>query len=505
MKKLFALVLALAMVLSLVACGSQGSTGDDATGDDGAVKDSIVIQIPEEPATLDPVTNHAMVVAYLVDQIYGKLFDYDDKGVPACELAASYEPNENFDEWTIVLRDDIKFSDGSPITSADVAYSLNYAVAANNNYVNNITGVETPDEKTVVLKLAAACSSEPNNLCSFGCVIFPEGSHEATDIAKGATAYSGPYMLDAWNLGKNIVLKANPEWFDADSVSIKTVTYKFIGDESNALVALEAGEVDMLTAEGTLTATACETIEGIENAELVPVNSANAVLLVPNYAMEELSDVNVRQAINWAIDRVAIQKVSDLGEVCGNYFAPDYFGTDYVPGHDAPVQDIEKAKEYMAKSNYPNGFEMSMQVPTEYVKAATVIQEELSALNIKVSVDEVDGSTWIDNLLNGNYEFGIVTYSNVLNNMAGFVAMHEVGGSLGMNNNQDSTIYDMLQEGFTKGGEERNAIMTQVADICEEEVPYLCLYMMSTNYARNAALHVETPTASGYNVATMHW
>jgi len=498
MKKFLTLALIFVMVFSLSACGQEGS-------EEVAAKDSLVVQITMEPASLDPISNGTVEVAFITDQIYGKLVTFGEDGSPVGELAESWEFNDDCTQLTFKLRDGIKFSDGSDITSKDVAYSYSTEGAKTNTYLLTIESIDTPDDKTVVLNLSRPYSSMVNSLCAYGACVYPEGSQETVDIAKGATAYSGPYALEAWNLGENIVLTANPYWYEADSVAIKTVTYKFIGDENNALIALEAGDIDIMANGSGISQSAVETADASDLMSSVACNSATIWMLVPNFAVPQLADVNVRQAINYAIDRSAIMKVTGLGEVAGNYFAPSYFGDDFVEGHEGAAQDLDKAKEYLAKSGYPDGFTIKLQAPTMYMKAATVIQSELAEIGITVEIDEVDASAWVNNLISGNFELGCVTYGNMINDISGFYAMYEPGGVLDLCHTEDGTIYDGLTNAFTKYGAERHELLSGVADYCDEFLPYIGVFFVSSYCAYNSSLTFGPYTAAGYDCAAMHW
>ena len=122
-------------------------------------------------------------------------------------------------------------------------------------------------------------------------LLSPAGSMEATDIARGATAYSGPYALAKWELGQDMVLEANPYWYNAENVAIKTVDYEFIADENSALVALESGEIDFMYMASTIGITSVETIATNDKLATIAADQATAGMLCLNFTMPELDAI----------------------------------------------------------------------------------------------------------------------------------------------------------------------------------------------------------------------
>lgn len=494
----------LLMACSLAACGGGGSSSSEEPAETSSEKDSVTIQLVAEPSDLNAVTNGTVEVGYLVDQIYGKLVTIGEDGQPAPELAESWEFNDEYTQLTMHLRDGIKFSDGSDITSADVKYSFSTENAKTNTYMSRIESIDTPDDKTVVLNLSVPYSSQINALADYNCSIYPEGSQEEVDPGEGATAYSGPYVLESWDKGKGITLTANPNWYEADSVVIKTVNYTFIGDQNSALLALESGEADL----GLMGAPANIIEQVEEGGQLATTDIQNAVIweLMPSFDMPQLADDNVRHAIDCALDRADILAAARSGKPAGNYFAIETFGDDYVAGYEDKPRDLDKAKEYMAQSAYPDGFDVQLTTDAADVDMCTVIQTQLADIGINVTLDEVDNETLVDKVItNGNFEMSFMTYANMINDLSGFAAMHEPGNMLHMNHDPDTTVNDMLGECYTMSGEERHAQAEKIAAYCDEHLPYFGVYWLDNRFVHSKDLNVGVITAAGYDCAKMHW
>lgn len=506
MKKFLALILALVMALSLVACGEKAPAADDGAADAGTeVKDTIRFQIKNEPTSVDLQNDGTMLGGLLCDQIYGKLVTFNEKSEIVGELAESWEWNDDFTQITFKIRENAKFSDGSDITADDFIYTFSTDSAKANTYMAPIASMEAPDAKTLVLNLKSSNSSMLKFLTTYHTGVVPAGSMEATDIARGATAYSGPYALAKWELGQDMVLEANPYWWNAENVAIKTVDYEFIADENSALVALEAGEIDFMFMAATLGVTSVETIATNDKLATIACDQATAGMLCLNFVMPELDDVNVRQAMNLALDRAAIAKVSTTGTPAGNVFTAPYFGDDYIPGHDAPAVDLAKAKEFMAASAYPNGFTVELKTPVMFSKAAAIVQSNLAEIGITVEITEIDASIWVDSMIKGDYQMAFMTYGNLINDLTGFINLYDPAAALHFNFDTDSTSFDLMSAAFSVAGADRTAALTEFADFCEADLPYLGLFMENAIYGHSADLYVPTPSGCGYDIAGMYW
>ena len=159
-KKFLALALSLTMVLGLAACGggsdnasSDGSSA--ASGDSGS--STVVVAMGSGFSTLDPGYVYEKYPPMIVNACYETLFKfYSNDGAPEPCLADTYEFSEDGLTLTVTLKDGITFASGNPMTSADVAFSINRCKNLQGNpafIADTIDSIETPDEKTIVFHL----------------------------------------------------------------------------------------------------------------------------------------------------------------------------------------------------------------------------------------------------------------------------------------------------------------------------------------------------------------
>lgn len=506
MKKALAFILVLAMALSLVACGKK-DVAPDGTGSagEGAVREDLVLQLNAEPTTLDYQQDTSVITQVLCHNLYSTLVVIGENGKIEGDLAESWEWNEDYTQITFKLREGIKFSDGSEITADDVIYSVKRGKDMGySSWFTYVEDVYSPEAGVVVFDLTMPYTVFLNVVALTFFAVMPEGSE---DISKTATVTSGAYYLDQWNTGSSLVLKANPYYWSGEA-PIKEVEIVFISDENSALIALETGDIDIMTGASSLSASSIEHVETLDTCKLVPNLKVSYGFLSLNQGKPELADVNVRRAINAAVDRQALIDVSvkQSGKPAG--CIPCTEGTSgYLPGYENNERDVAKAKEYMAASNYPDGFTLVLKSGSPaWTKIATVIQSNLKEIGITVEIQESDTPTVIADMSSGNYEACIMTWGNANGDVTNLLAMYEVGNTMQFSRCPDPTVGELLTKSLTVEGAERDKVLAEAYELLGEQVPYVGLYWGTGFYGVNSELTIDAPIAlHGYVLRSMHW
>ena len=223
-------------------------------GDEG---DWLIWHLTGEPATLnDYHTSSTMPTSYIVYlNIFESLLAYDiDKFNLKASLAQSYNVSDDGLQIDFVIRDDVRFSDGYPITANDVVFTyetvMNPGVDAADRrlYYNNIKEVIKTGERTVrfIMKEVHFKSLEYTGLMS----ILPKHIYEFEDSDEfnkriSNPMGSGPYIFEKWNVGNEVVLRVNENYW-GPKPKIKKIVYKFITNDTAALQAFRAGDIDFM-------------------------------------------------------------------------------------------------------------------------------------------------------------------------------------------------------------------------------------------------------------------
>jgi len=209
----------------------------------------VVFSLSLEPDSLDPTTAAAAAVGQVVHyNVLEGLTRIEEDGRVSPLLAESWQVSPDGRQYRFALRRDVRFHDGAPFDARAVRFSFERARAegstnkARKTLFGNITGIETPDDHTVVLALRNADAQTLFRLGENTAVILhPDSAAQAATRPVG----TGPFRLERWDKGERIVLARSPSHRHAGQVRMPTVTFRFISDPKAQANALLRGEVDV--------------------------------------------------------------------------------------------------------------------------------------------------------------------------------------------------------------------------------------------------------------------
>ena len=270
------------------------------------------------------------------------------------DLATEYSVSEDGKTWTVTIREDAVFSDGEPLTAADVAYTFNQA--AESGGLTDVTQLEQAtavDNTTVELTLKQPQSTFVNRLITLG--IVPEHAH-GEDYARNPIG-SGPYKLVQWDEGQQLIVEANPDYY-GEAPGIQRLVFLFV-EEDGAFAAAKAGQAQVAAVPQSL---AVQTIDGmtlrdvdsVDNRGLMfpyqPANSQETPDGDP-VGNDVTADLAIRQAVNYAVDRQAL-----VDGILEGYGSPAYGPVSGLAWEEpeANIEDAqpEKAKEILAEGGW---------------------------------------------------------------------------------------------------------------------------------------------------------
>lgn len=269
------------------------------------------------------------------------------------DLATDYSVSEDGLTWTVSIRDDVKFTDGEPLTASDVAFTYNLCVE--NSSVNDFTMLKEAvavDDTTVEFHMNTPFSIWPYTMAIVG--IIPE---HAYDENYGQNPIgSGRYIMKQWDKGQQVIFEANPDYY-GDEVKMKKVTVLFM-DEDAALAAAMAGQVDVAH---TAASYADQVIDGYSLLQVASVDNRGINLPVGpveerdglTVGNEVTADIAVRRAINIGIDREEM-----ITNVLGGYGTPAYNVCDKMPWYNSEAQvsyDPDGAKQLLEDAGWVPG------------------------------------------------------------------------------------------------------------------------------------------------------
>ena len=417
-RKVVTAVLAVAVVLPLTACGSDNDSSSSASSTSSALSSSavssatpvdneLVFGMQTQPNHLDPYLSGSADTRSILFNIFEGLVKPDKDGNLIPAVADNYDISEDASSYTFHIREGITFHNGNKVTAEDVKYSLETASGLSGGQVlvsqlTNIESVEVQDESTVVVHLK---TPDYEFLPYLTCAIVPKDYTEQDSHPIG----TGPFEFESYTPQQSIVLTKNPNYWQEDVPKLDRVTFKLESDSNALLLDLQGGSVDGASIANNI---ASQIGSGFQ---LIESNSNSVQLLALNNSQKPFDDVKVRQAIAYAVNPDEIIDAVNFGKAvrCGTPVIPGlkkYFDDSLTHAYD---QDIEKAKQLLSEAGYPDGFSMTITVPSNYtvhVDTAQVIISELDKVGIHATIDQVDFANWLDTVYtNHQYESTIIS------------------------------------------------------------------------------------------------
>ena len=394
-----------------------GAVGFAHAADEPVKGGELKVGIFAEPTTLMPLSQD-INVQIVVAQLYPSLLKFDGKIEPHPYLAKAWRVLEDGKTYEFDLVEGAKWSDGKPITSADVKFSFEqmipqYQPAGKANF-GVIESIDASNPATVVFKLKRAYAPFLSLMNSLYAPIVPQHVYAGTDPMKNENSLSGaitggPFKIKEWIKGDHLTLERNPDAFA--SPNLDAVTFRFISDASARMLALKTGAVDYLP-PSAMPYSSLAMLEGDSNIKLEPIgDEAAAKVLTIGFNMRKapFDNAKVRQAISHAInnDFVAAavsfkHETAAVGPLNSNSWGWD----SSLKGYKF---DPDLAGKMLDEAGYPkkaDGLRFAMTVNTRpsvavFQKANEIVVQNLRAVGIDASLRPLESapytaSTYID-------------------------------------------------------------------------------------------------------------
>lgn len=471
-----------AAALAATACTSGGDVDVDGDGSGGgggvpAGAGTLVAAISGRPDKLDPHTTTAYPSFQVLENVYDTLVVPDPEDLtyePA--LAESWETSEDELTWTFTLREGVTFHDGSTFEAADVVYSYRRIIddeLANAFRFATVEDVVAVDERTVELRLSDPTPNLLDNIGGFkGMAILPEGAAEEVELDTEAVG-TGPFTLESLNAG-DVQLAANPDYW-GEAPKVDAVEIRFVSEPTAALTALRTGEVHWTD---NVPAQQISSLAEDDEVVLETAPSVDYWYLAMNNAEQPWSDVRVRQAVAWALDRDTITQAAKFDAATVNQTAipeDSFWYSDYAPYSTDP----DRARELLAEAGVESA-PMRLMVTDEFpetVQAGQVIASQLGEVGIDVQVQVEDFATWLDRQGRGDFDAFVLGWLGNIDPFGYYHSQHTCEGSNNYHKYCNEDVDRLLQEAATETDQDaRKELYDQAVQIIVDEVSYLYLY-----------------------------
>jgi peptide/nickel transport system substrate-binding protein len=507
--RIVALGLILAMTaMSFTSCGGGGNDGGSSEG-----RTDLNFAVSAEPNSLDPMAIAMMSTFTITYAIYDNLFEKNADGGYDPSICEDYDVSDDGLVYTFKIRDDVKFHDGTQMTAEDVAFSINRTIEKGwaADMVAAIESVEATDDYTVVLTLSRPFGGMIGSLASpyFSIMSKAYLEENGDDIVERKPMGTGAYKFVEWVSGDHITLEANEDYFKG-APSIKTVTFKPITDKNTGLIALQAGEADAFL---NVNYSDIPAVEEDDSLAFYSTDLAAVLSLNMNIENEILSDVRVRQAVNYAINRDNIIQgaLEGQGTAANSPVPPTCDGySEDVKGYE---YDPDKARELLKEAGYEDGLSFTIKIKedSKNQKVAQVIQSDLKAVGIDVDIQILEaGAYTTDVYSNGDYEMTISAWCAMFTDAYSLLysQFHKdcYGGTGNITHVTSDELSSMLDSAAQAGEDEKTAAYTEVAQSIMDNAYVAPLVFEPTTITASADLEgVEADALGIYQVKNFSW
>ena len=471
MRRHWSAAISLALAAAMLAgCGSSGAAGSSETagaattaaadtqsteaasaGDDAG---TLRLAWTSDIQTLDVQTTSAnyMIPMNVFDRLFEIKLNDDGSTELVPSLVKEYTVSDDGLTYDFTLRDDVKFSDGTPLTASDVEFTLvrllgldtsvntdfascilgadDYIEQEGYSYDDTIEGIKVTDDTHLTITLAYPFAGFLYELATPAGCIYSKAAVEAAGDDYGndykAAIGSGPYVVTDWTRDSDLEMEVNPEYW-GETPSVKKVDIQIVPDASTINMMFQNGEIDILDCDDLDSSVIDSTYKTAYADKIVSSNRLATTYLILNEDDQYLSDVNVRKAIQMAIDRQSILDTvySGDGNLCDGIYPKGLIG--YSEENQGWLKyDPDAAKKLLEDSGYTDG-EIKMELAADSSASSSVtlvlqmVQANLQAIGIDASIVSYDEASWLALRKSGEMNSFVATWTADFNDPDNFI------------------------------------------------------------------------------------
>ncbi|WP_143030309.1 ABC transporter substrate-binding protein [Blastococcus aurantiacus] len=487
------------LLLGTAACGGGG---DDGNGDveAGAQSETVEAGDPVEGGEitvgLEAETNSwlpgegtfnqpGVNVAYA---LYDPLMHRTEDGAVEPYLAESMEPNADLSEWTLKLRPDVQFHDGTPLNAQALKTIFDeYLTRPGSNVaasVADVTSLDVVDDLTVVYRLKETNAAFPDNLvAAAGWPFSPTAAAAAGPDAGANPVGTGPFKFVSWQRDSRLELEKNENYWQEGLPHLDKITFRPIPDEDTRLSSLQSGDIDVMQSLRQSTVIKARELDGVTNFEHLGSNSGGSTM---NVSRPPFDDVRVRQALAHAMDQEALIEVlggAGVTPLQTQFFSPDspYYSEKLEESY--PEHNVEKAQElydeYINDPDRSDGKPVGSPISFTFTcppdpslnELSQLYQAFFNVLGAEVELEQKEQAAWIQDMLARDYDMGC---TRVGADRDPYIVFSQAftEGPLNMTAFQSPEIDEQLEIlRTTTDVEERKAAVEAIGEVLNENVP----------------------------------
>jgi len=463
--------------------------------------ESVTMALDIPPTNLDPRIGQDATSSRLIPLLFSSLVRTDQNFEFQPDLAERWEVPDPL-TYVFHLRSDAKFHDGRPVTGKDVVYTFRSMRDGSITTVKGATyqlveSIESPDDRTVIFRLKEPFAPFLWNVASSAIGIVPESS--GPRFANNPIG-SGPFKFVRHLQDVELVIQRNDEYFGTKP-HVKTVTFRIIPEAIVRALELRKGSVD--AALNVLLPDMVEVFRRDGELSVLRANGTNYQYLAFNMEDPVFSDLRVRQAIAYAIDRDRIIKYlwRDQARPATGVIPPDNWS--YEPNVTKYSYNPEKARQLLRESGHSNlSFTFRSSNSDESRLLAAVLQQQLKDVGINMEIRSNEFATFFADIQKGNFQAYSARWIGANNEPDHFgLIFHSSrtppnGANRGRYSNPE--VDRLIEMGRREAdNERRKPIYQRIQQIVSEDLPYVSLWYVDNVAVFNKRIHGMTISPAG--------
>ncbi|WP_462409757.1 ABC transporter substrate-binding protein [Neobacillus sp. Marseille-QA0830] len=539
-KRLFLSLLSFCIVLFMAACQDSSSTttsksnSNNETSSKGEKK-SVSIGITVAPGSFNPIDRNDFATLNITNLLFNPLMDLDENFNYVPLLAESIETTDN-QTFTVKLNPKAKWTDGNPVTSEDVMFTLEMIshpkvsslFASNFSILQGLSntgklesgsfadlpGAKAVDDHTIVFKTKNPVDMMAfHEKISFNLKAMPKHILKDVDPEKlqqnefmqNPTVSYGAFKFVSYQKNQYVELAANKDYFRG-TPKLDQLFFKIM-PAANLVAQLQSGEIDMNYPEiGAIAVQDFEKVKSLKNVttkEGIPLN--DKFIAINN---SKVSDTRVRQAFAYGINRKLMvdNLLKGAGQVGNVPYAPVHPYYNKALENKYPY-DAAKAKELLKDAGWDKNKVLNFIVPTGDAlmeQAANIITENLGEIGVKAEIQKLDTASAVQKLRSGDYD--ICIWNNRFKLDPDVTQLFGTGASINLTKFSNPDADKALANGLaTTDPKERKKYYYEFQEIFAEELPQITLYLDKRLRAVNKRVVVGEPKDIGMLLNVQDW
>ena len=372
------------------------------------------MNISSEPDSFSPWKSSAADTKAILFNIFEGLTTFDPTGKITPCIAENYQVSDDGLTYTFNIRKDVYFHNGKQLTGKDVLYTYQNLAGLN--------GLSPTSDEMQIIKNAYLendfCFKVELKKSTASFLTFAIQPILQKDYLENESKPigTGPYKFKEYTIHQKVVLEKNDSYWNKEKMpKIPTIELYIISDESSLIYALQSNQLDIAQ---LLTGGNAKTLENQFDLISYPQNMVQ--IFAMNNKIKPFDNQKVRKAISLAINKkeiidgalngFATELYSNFSPVLKNYYNDELKNINEF--------NIKEAKKLLTQANYPNGFELTITVPSNYtahIDTAQIIITQLEKIGIKCKVNTIEWATWLTDVYsNKDFETTVIAFGGKL-------------------------------------------------------------------------------------------